>query len=141
MQELIFDVPITAQILELVVMALRGDLLNYLSLNEHVSYLAVAELWHFAGRSMGLIILANLPNDSNWVHDPPKAEEGFAVLGKWLQSMGANLGATAYVHECNAGKSLCKIFFYAVTDLAPRNLQSIGRLHTCKSKHYRLNNV
>ena len=50
---------------------------------------------------MGLIILANLPNDINWVHDLLKYDEGFAVLGK----------------------SLCKIFS-AVTDLAPRNLQS-----------------
>ena len=63
MQELIIDVPITTQILELEVMALRGDLLNYLSLNKHVSYLEVAELWNFAGSSMGVVILANLRND------------------------------------------------------------------------------
>ena len=92
----------------------------------------MSELWHFAGRSIDLIILANLPNNINWVHDPPKFDEGFAVLGKWLQSMGANLGATAYVHECNLGKSLCKILS-AVTDLAPRNLQS-KIAHLCTAR-------
>lgn len=65
-------------------MALGGDLDNNSSLNEHVSYLEVAELWHFAGSSMGLVILPHLPSDIYRVQYSPKSDEDFAVLAKCL---------------------------------------------------------
>ena len=135
LQERIIDIAATTLIEELEVKALEGDLDDIHSFNEHVSYLEVAELWHVASNSMGLVILAHLPNDIYGVHDLLMYDEEFLFLARCIQSTGTNVGAPAYIQECNPIRSLCNIFHYAVADLTPRNLESIARLHTFKSKH------